>query len=356
MAIVRSVLCYFLIFSFSLDVVSAVTFKVVTLNTWLLPSILGVSKDRELRKTKMPSWLSSSGADVIALQEVWTEEDQDFLIGRMSEIGYPYSARARSRRPWVSRYGRGVLGNGLLAFSKYEIREGVHLHSFSSFTRVDEYFAEKGVIHFEVNLPDLGWTDFYDVHLGAVYFDSQRGTWYSDHIKAQDLQGQEMLQFVEDTKSHAVQIIAGDLNAHPFEWQPEIKSFSAHQLRPLYGQLTSGDLSGRTSFVDTFREVDLERGMTYTYDRSLNSYAEQGSSKQEPSIFCDYVLLNRNQKEVAAVTSELKFNQAWEGEGGGRYFLSDHFGVLTTFMTRSAESALGQILNPEMGTPSERKK
>jgi endonuclease/exonuclease/phosphatase family metal-dependent hydrolase len=337
---------------------SASSFRVLTFNSWLLPAVLGASKDREIRKNRMPVALASTGADLIGLQEVWTTEDQDFLIAQMADRGYSYSARANSVGGGIFGLGRGLIGNGLLVFSKYEMKSAVHLFSFSGFTRADEYFASKGVIHAEVNLPDLGWVDFYNTHLGAVFFEPSRRMWNSDQLKSHEDQGKELLRFVLQTRTHSTQIITGDLNLHPFEWDSKAGAFSLGHLMPLYAQITgSGPKDHQDqavfplAFVDTFHEVNPGRTGAFTYDRELNRYVAEGAFKAEPSLYCDYVLLSRNQGVVAPKWSEIVFDRAFSGSMGseiGSYFLSDHFGVVTEFHTGPSKVAAGATVESKL--------
>src|SRR5687767_2701239 len=65
------------------------TFKVLTFNTWML-EILG--KDRtqnmEERLTLMPKAIADTGADIVFLQEVWTEKARKGLINGLARHGY----------------------------------------------------------------------------------------------------------------------------------------------------------------------------------------------------------------------------------------------------------------------------
>ena len=329
-----SLMFFLILIASSQELASAGAFKVLTLNTWLLPAILGTSQDRELRKSLMPSSLASSGADLIALQEVWTTEDQDFLVSQMAERGYPHAIRVNYDSGGIFGLGRGMMGNGLLAFSKHEVRSAVHFFPFSGFTRAAEYFAAKGVMHFEVKLPEAGWVDFYNVHLGAVYFDSEKREWSSEQLKSHELQGKELLKFVLETRSNSTQIIAGDLNIHPYEWDSKPGAFSRDRLMPLYAHITGEGSKDQMTFLDTFHQVNSGSEAAFTYDRNFNSYVAQGAFKSDPSLFCDYVLINRNQNHVVAQTSEIVFNRPLSGIEGGPHFLSDHFGVITEFKTR----------------------
>jgi hypothetical protein len=315
--------------------VLASTFKVMTFNAWLLPSILGVSQDLDLRRNQMPAELAASGVDVIALQEAWTKDDQDFLIREMSALGYPYSARVGTGSSWYYKLGRGLIGNGLLILSKYEIRNDDKIFVYSRYTRTDEYFAAKGVQHVQVNLPELGWVDFYNTHLGAIYFDHDANDWISEHVESNDHQGREMVQFVQDTRTSDVQVILGDLNLHPQAWDRELGGFSSEKLTPLYSWFIGGTDSRESGWVDTFHEMNPSFSDHFTYDGDRNDYALQKSEKAEPKIFCDYVMVNRDQSKVSILDSRLVFDQPLVTDDGKTYYLSDHFGVMTTFQTQS---------------------
>ncbi len=335
MSRVRSLIVYFfLFFSSHQNFAWAGSFKVLTFNSWLLPSILGISQDSQSRKHQMPPLLASSDADIIALQEVWTLNDQNFLITQMAKKGYPFSARSNGNRRRGSGCGQGALGNGLIVFSRFEIREPAITHPFSCYTRMDEYFAAKGVIYFEVNLPNLGWIDFYNVHLGAVSFDSKKHEWNAKQMLSLEEQGQELLQFTRETRNNPVQVIAGDLNFHPFQWNEKTGDYSHEHPVPFYAQLTSFHSLSNEPYVDTFHEGHPEREKAYTYDRDLNSYVSHGHFKKDPSLYSDYILINRNQSDIRVSSSGLIFDHALQETKNNPRFLSDHFGVMTVFETR----------------------
>lgn len=311
----------------------AAPIKVMTFNAWLMPSYLKVSQDSVLRRSQMPASFEASGADIIALQEVWTRDDQDFLISEMSKRGYPYSARVSSGEYWYMRFAKGFLGNGLLILSRYEIRNPERIFLFSRHTRSEEYFAAKGVMRVEIKLPEVDWVDFYNAHLGAIYFDHSRHDWIQDHVESNFQQGREMLQFIQDTKTSPVQMVAGDFNLHPDAWDPEVRDFSRTKSSHLYALLTEMGSAGFPVFYDTFHAFYPRGSGHFTYDQRRNSYVGVWPHQDEPSIFCDYVFINRDQKVLEMQGSKLAFDEPYRHEGGGSYFLSDHFGVLSTFDT-----------------------
>ena len=105
-----------------------------------------------------------------------------------------------------------------------------------------------------------------------------------------------------------------------------------------YYNLDSFDRSSKayTDFINRFHPVDTFRLMNpsisgFTYDKTINNYA----SKQDPPSRFDYIFAfpenrasngNLAKYKVEVLESKIMFNQPVNGK-----FLSDHFGLTTTF-------------------------
>lgn len=190
--------------------------KVLTYNVWLLdlPFQLG-SHDNSARLAVIPHELAKLDADIIALQEVWSESHKKTLKKDLQSMGYPHIYSEDIPASWLLR---GWIGNGLLIASKYPLILSAdpqdRILAFTDFTRPDEYLARKGALHVRVNIKNFGEVSFYNTHLGAVSFEPSRKAFNPTHESRRQKQAQELFQFVQRTKENRAVILAGDFNAH----------------------------------------------------------------------------------------------------------------------------------------------
>lgn len=318
----------------------AQSLKVLTYNTWLLPEFLEATstvKDTDLRVSNMPEHLAKSGADIIALQEVWTPCAASSLIGEMHDRGYSFHAQLQKQSWSDFLKGRGCfIGNGLLVLSKYPISEKIDQLTFPNYTRIDEYLTLKGAIHLEVLIPDLGWVDFYNTHLGAISFDQTLNDFTPSELAAHQLQMNYLAQFIRDTRKHPIQLIAGDLNQDSHPWDSKL---SAHQLDKDTENYSR--FLGSLDLIDTFRELNGHRNEQYTYDKAKNHYVRDGKFNQAPSETEDYIFITKTQNQLRLTHSALALNYPISRATGSAvelhsspansFFLSDHFAVEAGF-------------------------
>lgn len=176
------------------------------------------SKKRKLRYELIANYLlnphGSSSAepdqlkpayDFITLQEVWLLKDYEYL-----------KARLRPHYPHSLRFPRGVIGSGLVIFSRHPIEHSFY-RKFTLNGAPDrfwhgDFYSGKGVGGVRVRIADIP-VDVYTTHLHAEY--DKKAQNYLAHRLTQCY---EMVQFVEGTsrKDHVV-ILTGDLNTQPEE-------------------------------------------------------------------------------------------------------------------------------------------
>ena len=81
---------------------NSITF--LSYNIWGLKiGPFGLAKNLKERIAELPAKLSSTGADIIFLQEVWRKKDQFFLISKMKELGYHFAFYQESAPFWVKK-------------------------------------------------------------------------------------------------------------------------------------------------------------------------------------------------------------------------------------------------------------
>jgi|GEM_PF-1115679 endonuclease/exonuclease/phosphatase family metal-dependent hydrolase len=318
----------------------AQSLRVMTYNTWLLPEVLELSstmKDKDLRVSNMPEHLASTGSDIIALQEVWTSCSASSLIDEMTGLGYSFHAQLQ-KQTWSDLFrGRGCfIGNGLLVFSKYPISERMDQLTFPVYTRLDEYLTLKGAIHLEVLVPELGWIDFYNTHLGAISYDDRLNDFNFSELTAHRLQMNYLTQFIRDTRRHPIQIIAGDFNQDSHPWEPTLLAHNLDKDTENYSHFI-----GSLALIDTFREMNGHKNEQYTYDKIRNPYVRNGKFSKAPSETEDYIFITRDQSRLRINQSQLELDYPIHRKDGASaalgsspessFFLSDHFAVKTAF-------------------------
>jgi endonuclease/exonuclease/phosphatase family metal-dependent hydrolase len=297
--------------------------RVLSFNAWFLriAGVVKISKDNEQRLASMPDELAASGADIIALQEVWNSFERNALKKAMYERGYHYVAEKNDLSClWF--------GNGLLVFSRYEMSPIVDYTVFSDYTLCEEYFTMKGAIRAQINVPDLGWIDFYTTHLGAISFDESTSNFNQKQQQVLLGQAQEFIDFFHKTRSHPIQIVAGDMNEHPFKWDPATTQYNQENSGVYQLLIKEGALE------DTFWSKRHPHEAAYTFDKDRNPYVSGGAFSGSPSMYIDYIFIGGESSSISTVDSQIVFEKPiLTAEDGREIFLSDHAGVLTTFAT-----------------------
>lgn len=133
--------------------------RVLTWNVWDVPVVATHTTERMRRI--VPA-LAALEPDLVALQEVWVEEDAAILLHDLHEAGFEHTRHYR---------GEGMKC-GLLIASRYPFRDlGFHAFVLGTTSHVPwhiDWNADKGVARVRVQTP-LGDVDFADTHMQANY-------------------------------------------------------------------------------------------------------------------------------------------------------------------------------------------
>lgn len=307
------------------------TLVILSYNVWMLdaPFQLG-ALDVEARGAALPQAISRTGADVIALQEVWSPKHKAQLAVGLKQQGYEYSYYENAPRRW---WLRGVFGNGLLIASKIPLNKpevkNERVMSFNTYTRHDEYFAGKGALNVNLQITPQMTVSFYNTHLGAVSYNPLTRRYNHKHELARQNQAQELFNFIKATHRENPIIVAGDFNAH-------YKIFSEDRLSHTYGpdhlNLTTYPYSEKAmGLIDSYHALNGEFTDQYTHDADINLYHEHRPvyKFKSPQRTLDYIYVSKNEKlEVAQSQVALTENILIPGRSKALP-LSDHFGVLT---------------------------
>lgn len=137
----------------------ALSLRVVTWNVWDVPIVATNTAERMARI--VPA-LATLEPDLVALQEVWVEEDAAILIDDLHAAGLLYTHHYR---------GEGMKC-GLLIASRYPFRDlGFHPFVLGTTSHVPwhiDWNADKGIARVRVQTP-IGEVDFADTHMQASY-------------------------------------------------------------------------------------------------------------------------------------------------------------------------------------------
>jgi endonuclease/exonuclease/phosphatase family metal-dependent hydrolase len=181
------------------DAADELTLRVVSYNVWGVPHI---SPDRPGRIAEIAAQLARMDVDIVALQEVWLDEDAEVIGAALAEAGLTHQHHfgATAADPG---------GSGLWIGSRYPFDEA----SFERFAVGDKVFipwhldwmTQKGVAVVRVRTP-LGVLGVANTHLQASYL-------YTSYRFVQLSQAMQMANLL--TEERAPLVATGDLNVSP---------------------------------------------------------------------------------------------------------------------------------------------
>ena len=269
--------------------------KVLTYNVWMVEMPFNmVSHDIDARAEAMPKEIAKTQADVIALQEVWSDKKKQFLSNEFKKQGYPYSFYEDLS---TSILLRGLVGNGLLIVSRYPLDIPKQLNErvlgFNEFTRPDEYFARKGVLHVRVLVPNFGAVNVYDTHFGDESYVPDEKRFSIEQEVARQQQGLEAVDFINSTKAQDPVIFMGDLNTY---YKTLVNNEFTDQIVPDYSDITCIRVSTKClGLSDTYKEANGEPNLVPTIDPAKNAYvgAAMFYKSNPPPRTIDYIFVSK---------------------------------------------------------------
>lgn len=178
--------------------------NILTLNCWGLRFI---SKWRSERIVEIGRRLASTAPGIVALQEVWTEEDYEILRHETRDV-----------LPYGKRYHAGVFGSGLVILSRWPLEESsmfkFPLNGRPTAVLRGDWYAGKGVAHARIRYGPLRSqvVEVFNTHTHAAYETEEQDS-YSAHRASQAWFFAKLLRSAAD-RGHLV-VGLGDLNAPP---------------------------------------------------------------------------------------------------------------------------------------------
>lgn len=255
----------------------------------------------QARAEALPAALLDSGADVIALQEVYEEPHRRLLQARLAAT-HAHVARPPAGTAWG-------LENGLMVFSRHEL-QATSLRLFRAGMLEERLFDHKGVLAAELVLGGLPLAIF-NVHTtagGAFTHPEHRRC---DRVRADQIG--EVLAWVSERG--ATPVVVGDLNAGP--------GVSDANYR----------LLERGGFTDVHRLCNgaaAEADVTWDPRNALNA---RGPHRTSPPQRIDHVFLRASDVERRAMrplSSAVVLREAQVATADGPVTVSDHYGLIVS--------------------------
>lgn len=178
-----------------------IALKIVTYNiqdTWV------VGQNRTERMYAIAKKLIELDPDIVGFQEAFISKDREILINELT---------TKSRLKYYKYYRSGFVGSGLLTMSAFPICEGFY-HRYKragNWYRLWEgdWWAGKGCALARIELPGIGFLDFYNTHMQAGYGNE-------NYRPVKEAQAKELAEFINvSSYSEFPTILVGDLNTRP---------------------------------------------------------------------------------------------------------------------------------------------
>lgn len=155
------------------------------------------------RLNLLPSELLKMGADVIALQEVFFEKHQTFLINSLKNT-YPFVGVAAKK--WLK------FGSGLMIFSKIPICDIMETPMLDNRPIDERFVVQKGILSCRLEIPKFGYIHILNMHTTSGGFLHQQDENLIIKIRNNQInQAYNLANQYDNIPS----IILGDFNAGP---------------------------------------------------------------------------------------------------------------------------------------------
>lgn len=175
-----------------------ITLKIVTYNiqdTWV------VGRNRPERMYALARKLIELDPDIVGFQESFIQKDRNILIQELT---------SKSRLQYYQYYPSGLVGSGKFTMSAFPIRENFFYRykvtgDWYRFWEGD-WWAGKGCGLARIEIPDIGFLDFYNTHLQAGYGNPR-------YSLVKEAQSKELAEFINvSCWTEFPVILVGDLN------------------------------------------------------------------------------------------------------------------------------------------------
>lgn len=303
--------------------VAPAALRILTFNLGLLgfrlPGICFVpmADHVQRRLEAAPSQLIGSGADIVALQEVYDRRHRRYLANAVKDT-YPHTYGVGDR--W------SMFSNGLMVLSRHPIVSG-HYEPAPGFRLYERTISRKGYLCVEVEVPGIGPLRLINVHLtvSGMFFPSVERI--DDDRRRDEI---DHLIHLADADGAEPAILVGDFNCSP--------DVHGHHYRRIMA----------ARYVDSFVAADgVGEGFTWDVTNALN---RNGPYKNSPSQRIDHVFIPQALlKHISPVSGVLAFDTPTVSiDGAERITLSDHYGMMLDFVAVPVASLEAALRRQEM--------
>ena len=309
------------------DTTPRMNLKVLSYNTYLLPADNLALATSDQRLYYLPDALARTNADIIILQEVWTDKAQQSLKTAMQTRGYQgYLLDSKSLVPPF------FLGSGLMIFAKNSIRaagqpEFLAWRENAGFDRA----AKKGALRVPFELQGIGRVEIYNAHTSFLPWDANNHDYNYAEKDILLSQIQQLSDWARLSRAN-VKILGADLNTAPFVWDRAMGGFDSSRPNGFYDRI-------RQVFDDPFAHIRPECPFTCdTWDNQNNALIANGlfGSREgslydpEPNARYDYVMFSGAGTRVIKTGTAMHetYNLTYNNKQIAAP-LSDHFGIIT---------------------------
>lgn len=246
----------------------------------------------------LPNFLKKLNVDVIALQEIYSQQHKRYLISQLKNI-YPHHAYSKKR----SLLG---LQNGLMFLSKIPIKKSKEI-TYKRNPLFEGLATKKGVL--SITLKNI---ILYNTHL------TYGGILGPTNKVIEKIRGKQIKQLISSIKDKKSSIILGDFNTGP------------HVSKENYNLLLKSNLLN--TYDEICKKDHKKPKITWDPNNTLN---KNSLFKKEPPQRIDHILISKNslfeiinskifaKKTIVPITKNKKIT------------LSDHYGVLTKFKIKT---------------------
>jgi endonuclease/exonuclease/phosphatase family metal-dependent hydrolase len=288
------------------------TLRLLTLNLGLLgfrlagTRFIPMAEHVACRLAAAPSQLLSTGADIIALQEVYDRRHRHYITEALRDA-YPHAAGVGDR--W------SLFSNGLMVLSRYPIAE----QSYSvapGFKFHERRVSKKGYLQVEFVVPGIGRIRIINVHLtvSGMFFPSVERV--DAHRRHEEI---EHLLQLAGIGTNMPAILLGDFNCSP------------HVHGDHYRHILDA------GYVDSFVASEAS-GDGYTWD-AKNNLNCSGPYKDSPSQRIDHVLVPRTLlTRLSPARATLALNEPVVPTEKKSVTVSDHYGMLVDMLAVDADT------------------
>lgn len=310
------------------------TIKLLTFNTWGLKKVskfrnerfnnivqLLAGKPSSSLTTTIPGLNTDLDFDVVALQEIWCENNKQDLINGLREI---YKSRF---------FSSGIItGPGLGILSKFDIKSSwlyrFPVNGVPWAVHRGDFYVGKSVAMTELSVPKIGGSEdsvvILNSHMHAPY--SQTG--YNAYLCHRILQAYDIYKLVALLQESGKRVVlVGDLNSKPGSLPYRIMT----QLTGLIDSFVSDRLFTEEDVATmTCEEQVLLAGTTC--DSQLNTWRAEREHWEACRL--DYALIDP--KTLKCVESKVQMTEQVPKVGS----LSDHFGYSCVLKLEASDASL----------------